>query len=90
MSSQGPNDSVSNASNKVHLHPVDGSRWAGVVQLRIQRANRDTDHLLHMDVDECCLQVSKRFKSPPIAHDLKLAVDIGTPTNVVSGHGHIR
>lgn len=34
MSSQGLTDSVSNASNELHLHPVDGGRWVGVIYLK--------------------------------------------------------
>lgn len=34
MSSQGLTDSVSNAANELHLHPVDGGRWVGVVYLK--------------------------------------------------------
>lgn len=34
MSSQDLNDSVSNASNELHLHPIDGGRWVGVVYLK--------------------------------------------------------
>jgi len=34
MSSQGLNDSVSNASNKLHLHPLDGGRGVGVLDLK--------------------------------------------------------
>lgn len=34
MGSQGLNDSVSNASNELHLHPVDEGRWVGVVYLK--------------------------------------------------------
>lgn len=34
ISRQGLNDSVSNASNELHLHLVDGGSWVGVVYLK--------------------------------------------------------
>ena len=48
MSSQGLTDSVSNAANELHLHPVDGGRWIGVVYRK--DANRiDTGPLSSID-----------------------------------------
>lgn len=34
MMRQGLIDAVSDASNELHLHPVDGGRWVGVVYLK--------------------------------------------------------
>lgn len=34
MMRQGLIDTVSNTSNELHLHPVDGGRWVGAVYLK--------------------------------------------------------
>lgn len=70
MSSQDLNDSVSNAPNELHLHPVDGGRWVGVVYLK--NAKRiETEPLSSIDAvrSEIAKQVEGDLKNVMWAQD---------------------